>query len=415
MMNGDADVGASPSAIILAMRNNDQEVPCPLSPVPPSERFIALDAIRGIALLGVLLVNLVTFFRVSLFEHILDFHTHPGWNNRATDILIAWSLEFKAFTLFSFLFGVGVGIQAERMATRGVRPSHFLIRRFVVLLAIGLCNLLLVSNSDILALYAICGLLLIPFVERSTNLLVAFGLVAISLSFAPPFENLIPSSEAMRAHVASATRVYATGGYLEILELRWHETWQFIFPLLVSSLPKTLGLMLLGIAAWRTGILKRPADYRILLWIIFFVAGTLGAGVTTLLVWSRETGFSLPVPEMLEAISYIPLAFAFGAGLLLWLSDGSAGWLIRLFAAAGQMALSNYLAQSIIFGWLFYGFGFGLFGSLGSAITALIGIAVYAGQLFASYVWLQHFRFGPAEWIWRSLTYGSWQRMQRTA
>jgi uncharacterized protein len=75
------------------------------------------------------------------------------------------------------------------------------------------------------------------------------------------------------------------------------------------------------------------------------------------------------------------------------------------------MALSNYLAQSILFGLFFYGFGFGLFGRLGSAITALIGIAVYLGQLVASYVWLQHYRFGPAEWMWRSLTYGCRQPM----
>ena len=98
---------------------------CQWSPVPSSERFITLDALRGIALLGVLLVNLVTFFRVSLFEFILVFHSHPGWDNRATDIVIAWLLEFKAFTLFSFLFGVGVGIQAERWPHATPGPNTF--------------------------------------------------------------------------------------------------------------------------------------------------------------------------------------------------------------------------------------------------------------------------------------------------
>ena len=130
------------------------------------------------------------------------------------------------------------------------------------------------------------------------------------------------------------------------------------------------------------------------------------------LIWSRETGISLPIPEVLEVVSYIPLAFAIAAGLLLWLNYASVGLVIRLFAAGGRMAvISNYLAKSILFSLLFYGFGFGLFGRLGSASTALIGIAVYLGQLVASYIWLQHYRFGPAEWIWRSLTYGCWQPM----
>lgn len=115
----------------------------------------------------------------------------------------------------------------------------------------------------------------------------------------------------------------------------------------------------------------------------------------------------------LEAASYVSLSFAFGAGLLLYYKSG--GLLTQMFAAAGQMALSNYLAQAMIFSMLFYGFGFGLFGQLGSAITMLIGVAVYVGQLAVSYIWLRRYRFGPAEWLWRSLTYGRWQQKQAGA
>src|SRR5260370_18039956 len=122
-------------------------------PVTRAERYPALDVIRGISLFGVLLVNLVTGFRVSLAEHILTFHTDPGWLNRAVDNLIAGLVEFKAFTLFSLLFGVGVAIQAERAGQRGFSPTRHLLQRFLVLLAMRLCHLLLLFNGDLLLLY----------------------------------------------------------------------------------------------------------------------------------------------------------------------------------------------------------------------------------------------------------------------
>ncbi|HZS08029.1 MAG TPA: DUF418 domain-containing protein [Blastocatellia bacterium] len=385
----------------------------PWAPVSSGERYGDLDVLRGVALLGVLLVNLLTLFRVSLFEHILNFHTHPGLANRAVDILAAWLLEFKAFTLFSFLFGVGVCIQAERARSHTVSASRFLARRFAILLAIGLFHMFLIWNGDILTLYAVCGLLLLPLVGRPVWLLVALGIAAIALTFAPVFGLPFPAEAALRTHAAAATHIYAEGSFTEILALRWRETWQFIAPLLVGSLPKTFGLMLLGIAAWRAGILKNPAQHRSFLWAVCFGAGITGAVSTTLLVRSESTGLPPPVsPSLLQAVSHIPLALAFGAGLLLWLSSTPAGPVRRSFAAAGQMALSNYLAQSIIFSLLFYGFGFGLFGRLGPAVTALIGIVVFAAQLAMSRLWLGRYRFGPAEWLWRSLTYGRRQPLK---
>src|SRR5881394_3961022 len=124
-------------------------------PLTQTERYTAQDAIRGVSLFGVLLVNLLTLFRVSLFQHILTFHTHPGWANHLVDELVSGLVEFKAFTLFSLMFGVGVGIQAERAVTRGVKLQRFLARRFLVLLVLGLCHLWLIWNGDILTLYAV--------------------------------------------------------------------------------------------------------------------------------------------------------------------------------------------------------------------------------------------------------------------
>ncbi|MBL8191829.1 MAG: DUF418 domain-containing protein [Acidobacteria bacterium] len=393
---------------------NDVSLTERMKPISSDERNVALDALRGAALLGVLLVNLDSDFRGSLFARMLNFHSHPGGINRATDWLLAWVFEFKAFTLFSFLFGVGVGVQTERAASHRVSVYGFFVRRFAALLAIGLCHMLLIWNGDILTLYAVCGLLLIPFVKLSHPWLAIAGLAVVLLSpYLPFFGNLFPTQAAIQAQAELATRVYATGSFAEIATLRWREAWQFIAPLLIGSLPRTFGLMLLGIAAWHGRLLQRPAENHKLLKIILAVAGSLGALTTTLLVWSKETGQPPPVAlDWLYPYSTVLLAFAYGAGLLLTFSaerKGEVHWLTRLFAAAGRMALSNYLAQSVIFSLTFYSFGLGLFGTLGSAAAALFGLTVYVAQLVASDWWLERFRFGPVEWLWRSLTYGKWQ------
>jgi hypothetical protein len=121
---------------------------------------------------------LLYFFRVSLFDHILHLHSHAGWVNHAVDLLATVLVEFKAFDLFALTFGIGVAIQAERAELRGVRSEAFLVRRFLVLFGLGLCHMLLVSNVDILTLYAVCGLLSIPLLRLPTAVLAMAGLIA---------------------------------------------------------------------------------------------------------------------------------------------------------------------------------------------------------------------------------------------
>lgn len=387
-----------------------------MTPISENERQTTLDVLRGVALFGVLWVNLLTGFRISLYEHLFTFHTHPGMVNEWIDLVTVWLVEFKAFTVFSFLFGVGIGIQAERMALRGTRAPGFLLRRFAILLVIGIMHMFLIWNGDILCLYAVCGLLIIPVLRLPKWLLICVGLMAIAFNYAPFSGAFVPSEKIMRAHAASSTPIYASGRFTEILALRWRETWSLMIPLLISALPKTFGLMLLGVATWRAEILKRPAAHRWFLAIIFFVATFVGAFATSLIFWSAITGKALPVaPVMVEALSYIPLGLGLASGLALWLSYPRKGRLIDWFAAAGRMALTNYLIQSIVFGLIFYGYGGQFFGKLSPAPTAIIGVAVFAVQLIISSTWLRFFHFGPVEWFWRSSTYGSWQRMRRTA
>lgn len=357
-----------------------------MQPIDAAERYRIIDVIRGVALFGVLMVNLLTGFRVSLFAHILQFHSHPGALNRAIDVLCADVLEFKAITLFSILFGVGVAIQAERAANR----SLFLLRRFLVLLGIGLVHFLFIWNGDILALYAVCGLLMIPVLRLPTPAILAIGVGAILLPLFTSFGVQFPAGGlSLEAEAQLATRIYAHGTAAEIFRLRIDEGIHFIVPLLELTLARTFGLMLCGVALWRSSVLRNPAQHRRTLFAVFIAGGLIGS-VSSFL----QGTFALT--------SVLPLALAYGALLLLLFPHSQP----TALAAIGQMALTNYLMQSIVLGFVFYSYGLGLFGSMSPTIAALIGIALYAVQLATSVWWLKRFRFGPVEWLWRSLTYG---------
>ena len=361
-----------------------------LSPIQSSERYTTLDLARGFALFGVLLINLLYFFRLSLFDHFFQFHSHPGRLNHAIDLFAAEFLEFKAFDLFSLTFGIGVAVQAERALLRGVTIELFLVRRFLFLLAFGALHMVLVSNVDILCLYALCGLLLIPLRRLPTLALGLTGVAAICLPSVFSSFTSLPGEAVIRAHAIEATRMYSLGSFGDILTFRWHETKLLIFPLLIGVAQKSLGLMLLGVAVWRAGLIRQAERYRRPLWIMCIVGTVIGLSLRT----------------------HIPLALAYFAAILAWRRSNRAAALTAPIAAAGRMAFTNYLTQSLLFALLFYGFGFGLFGRLDPATAAAIGMVVYAGQLWLSSWWLHRYRFGPFEWLWRSLTYARLQPMR---
>jgi uncharacterized protein len=338
-------------------------------PVGESERHTVLDLVRGVALFGVLLINLLNFFRVSLFSLLAAPPPHD---------LVARLIEFKALDLFSITFGVGVGVQAERAWKRRVTVRTFLARRFLVLLAFGLVHMIFVSNVDILTLYALCGLALIPVLRAPTAALATVGVAAVfgpSLLPTPSF----PEPASLAAHAAEATRVYSQSGYGTELVFRWHETVRLIVPILIASAQRTFGLMLVGIAVWRSGVVPDPAPHRRLLWLLAAVGAAVGLA------------FDLDVP----------LAVGYGSALL---AANPQGRWTRPFAAAGRMAFTNYLTQTVVLATVFYGFG--LFGKLGRAPAAAMAVAFYGVQLWFSAWWLGRHRFGPFEWLWRSFTYG---------
>ena len=379
-------------------------------PTTEAERCTALDTIRGLALLGVLLVNLHSNFRVSLAEDLLGPPPSHRWGDRVVDRAVVVLLQFKAFALFSLLFGAGLAVFGERAAARAAGPTRFLARRLIILLALGLVHLLLVWNGDILTLYAVCGLLMLPVCRLPAAALAAAGAAAFALPYIVPWGIGWPTEDILRKLAGEAELVYTAGGVGNVVAFHWRETRLLILPLLVGVGPQTWGSMALGAAVWKAGVFRDPGRHRRLLWVVALAGGAVGGGATLLSAFEVPT--PLP-PPLLEAASSAPLALAYAAGLLLALRSPAAARLAAPFSATGQMALTNYLAQSLVLSFLFYGYGLGLYGRLGSAAAAGVGLVIYAGQVVFSRAWLRRHRFGPVEWVWRSLTYGRGQPMRR--
>jgi uncharacterized protein len=366
----------------------------PPRPIGPAERIDAIDVLRGIALLGVLAINVVTIFRVSIFDQFLSQKPSTSLIDSVIETILVLAVEMKALALFSLLFGAGLAIQFERLANNEGRTS-LLVRRLAVLLAFGLIHLCLIWNGDILTEYALAGLTVLPLLFGPRWLVVlaalAFLLLYLAMQAFPP-AGLFPSTATITQHVADANRIYPTGGFLDVLAFRLREI-PLIVPLHAFIFPRTIGLFLLGALAWRAGILQNAPGR--LLWI---AVPCIGLGAALILSGA-------------EAFGTILLALGYGAAIIGISGLRSGKALLGWAAPLGRMAFTNYLAQSLIFGWIFYGYGLGLFGHLGVAGALAIGLAVYAGQVVFSAWWLRHYRYGPVEWLWRTLMYGVRQPM----
>ena len=377
-------------------------------PVNPSERIESIDALRGVALLGVLAINLVMEFRVSIFQQFQPAGPPAPPLDRAVETVLRLAVDLKAFALFSLLFGVGLAIQFEHLSA-SPRRAFLLFRRLIVLLAFGLIHLCLIWNGDILTEYAIAGLIVLPFLF-GPRLLLAVGAAAfvglyLAMQMWPP-AGLFPSFGTIQRDVQEANQIYPTGSFAEVLALRLREISLFI-PLHVYMFPRTVGLFLFGAFVWRSGTLRKP--HQALLFST--AAGCIGLGAF-LVLWAPADPFAATgIGRLATPVGTIVLALGYGALILAIANLASGKALLGWAAPLGRMAFTNYLAQSLIFGWIFYGYGLGLFGSIGAAKALAIGLAVYVAQVFFSAWWLRSYRYGPVEWLWRTLMYGTMQPM----
>jgi uncharacterized protein len=385
-------------------------------PVAASKRIEAIDVLRGLALFGVIAIHVVFEFRVDIFEQFLPATGKASLIDRALIDVLTAAVELKAFALFSLLFGAGLAIQFDRLADNP-RRLILLVRRLLVLLLIGAVHLVLVWNGDILVEYAVAGLIVLPllFGPRWLALFAATASLVIFLAM-PLLPSVVefPSQPWIRDHIAKAASAYGDGGFPDVLAFRIREI-PAIFPLHVLIFPRTIALFLFGALVWRSGILRRAFEYRRLLSGVAIGGVLIGASLT---VWAQgyaHAWFGWPSPgrarETIERLGGVILAMGYAAAMVGLVSVPSCQRMLAWAAPVGRMAFTNYLGQSLILGWIFYGYGFGLFGRVSVTTALTIGVAVYAAEVAISAWWLRRYRYGPVEWLWRSLMYGVWQPM----
>lgn len=224
--------------------------------VAGTQRIESIDAIRGIALFGVLIVNLVTEFRVSLFQQFIGPSPALLASDPAIERWVLSAIGSKAFCLFALLFGVGLAMQFERLS-EGRRPLYWLARRLGVLLVLGLVHLVFIWNGDILVEYAVAGFMVLPLLLLPSGAIVAAAAVFLVIYAVGPSLYAIPwpSAAELRAHVALASDVYAHRGFMEIWRFSLSEL-RLILPLHLFVLPRTLALFAFGMFLWRAGFLR---------------------------------------------------------------------------------------------------------------------------------------------------------------
>jgi uncharacterized protein len=382
-------------------------VPVAAAPVNPGERIDAIDILRGIALFGVLAINVVNEFRVSIFEEFLPVASTTGALDRAVQTFLTMAVELKAMALFSLLFGIGLAIQFDRLAS-DPRRGMLLVRRLAILLVIGVAHLFLIWNGDILTEYGLAGFIVLPFLWGPRWLLAAGASLFLALYLVMPLLPPVvpwPTTAWISNHVAEARHVYGTGGFLEILAFRVGET-ASILPLHVFIFPRTIALFLFGMLVWRTDVIRRRRRILVSAAIIGIV---VGAALTVASEQPALLGLQLPgrIGFSLDRLATLLLAIGYAAAIIGFVSTRRGMTMLAWAAPLGRMAFTNYLAQSVIFGWIFYGYGLGLFGRVDVVTALAIGICVYVAQVMISAQWLRYYWFGPIEWLWRSLMYGT--------
>jgi uncharacterized protein len=403
-----------------------------LVPVTARERLVVLDALRGFALLGIALMN-IEFFTRPMQGVMLGFD--PAL--RGADYSAGWAImafvQGKFWTLFSLLFGVGFGVMLQRADALRADPdfNRLYIRRLVALFAFGALHAALLWPGDILVPYAVAGFILLLMARTMQPgalwklglglylgpLLLVWG-VALMISLA----QLDPKAGAqivgefdkataeVREAYAAAEAVYRDGSWVAVTVQRIRDTLT-MYQYLPMMVPMILGMFMLGTWLLRTGRLHDIPAHRVFWRNLLLLGGPLGA-VCAVFAMPPLLAGDMMVPTLplawgmtLMTLAGLLLCLAYAAAIVLAVA-GPLPALGRLLGPVGRMALTNYLLQSLVFSTLFYGYGFGLWGQVPRAQQVLLVFAVFLAQILLSHLWLARFRYGPMEWLWRTLTYG---------
>ncbi len=349
-------------------------------------RIAALDYFRGLSVLGILLVNAIVFAQpMAVYDHP---HLIPmSAADQTVWAVIEVFFRDKFITAFTLLFGISTFLV-------GTRPK-VLHRRLLWLALFGAIHGALIWHGDILLLYAVCGLVFMRWRNMPARRLLAMGLAVFVVGAV-----LVDWPQGGNGSLDLARIAQMRSGFTGSLAGNFAEWSGTVGAILISYLPVTLGGMMIGLGLFHAGFLTGRATRRV--YGLALVAGALSVALIGLAVHGGT-----PWAPMVNGLLCLPVAVAYAAALILIARTRVGRIVLHPLACAGRMAFTNYLCQSLIMTAIFYGGrGLGLFGTMGHAALVPIVVVIWIGQLVVSTLWLRGFRYGPFEWIWRSLSYG---------
>ncbi|WP_110929051.1 DUF418 domain-containing protein [Bacillus massiliglaciei] len=381
-----------------------------------SERIAVIDILRGLAILGIFMVNMPSFY--TPINYMDGYDRWTSGSDRYLYIFTDIFAQASFYPLFAFLFGFGAVILCERTVQKGKSFPFLFSKRLFALLVIGCLHAFFVWHGDILITYALLGFIFLFFYKMGgrallwigsllyliPNGLLALGMLAVTL-FEPSLA-VFPTDQDM---VRQSMETYSAGTFMEIMRQRISD-WYYVnnglnAPFLFLSI---FPLFLIGAGfaklQWLNDIQIHRKKLAVLVWAGLFL-GLVFKCFPYLTAYNAGTMYVQEFGGPFLSIGYI-------GGIALLFQKKQAALLLRPLGSVGRMSLSNYLFQSLLCSFLFYSYGLGLYGKISYTAGFLLLVGIYAVQVFLSERWLRKFRFGPAEYMWR-LAYGNTAHMQR--
>lgn len=396
------------------------------------DRIISLDILRGIALCGILLMNVQSFgLPAAAYGNPTAYGDLSGLNYWAW-LLSHIFADQKFMSIFSMLFGVGLCIFVERAEAKGLDSTRLHKRRMLWLMLFGLMHAYLIWFGDILFTYAVCGFIAVSFRHASVKKLIILSAIFTSgtivfyltISWAIQY---IP--EADMADMMAEWRPTAEQLQVELDSFRGSWWQQFVasapiaaivqtFLLAVYSLWRVTGMMLLGIALYKSGVITAQKSKEFY-WRMTLLCFGVGLALILYGVYQNQhhgfdMDYSMYFGSLFNYVGSVFMALAYVGLVMLLVLAARFARLKTMLAALGKTAFTNYILQSVICTLFFYGFGLGFYGKLDRFQLLLVVFLVWLVQLILAPLWLRHFKFGPLEWLWRCLTYKRWQEIRLT-
>lgn len=380
-----------------------------------SSRILLLDIIRGFALLGILIVNMPSFHSPEFIKTYYSIPANFQGIERAISLFLNLFIQMKFYPIFAFLFGLGFYLLIQKFMN-----TTLFISRMICLFIFGLFHLIFLWYGDILHIYAICGLVLLFFQKVSSEKILTWSIVFLTIyhlllliSVFFPVQTST-DSEKISNIISTYTTMYTEAGYVDWLVYRFQiEVLPILFQLPLTMIP-ILGYFLLGLYTGKKELfvlneinrffIKKCWKYSLIISIPMVILNGLSFFIQNVHV---KQGLS----HFFTSVSGLSLSIFYMSSIFIVQSYPSIYKFFKLFRFVGQMALTNYLLQSIV-SISFYRI-FHLYSEINLVEGMIITLVIYCAQIVFSYYWLTYFYYGPAEWLWRSITNGKLQPLKK--